>query len=351
MMQLASSPGSNYGQRLLQPRPGLNQLQAVIERLRSDPSSRRAAMSIYHPEDAVRHSRDIPCAFGVLYHVRANMLHATTIMRSNNAFVLLPYNIFEFSLLAEIVSAELKVSLGSLTHYAGSMHVYENDMKSSIEVIEHSSNVDVARPKTMPEMPRNGAVEQVRELVRLEAELRHGSAGIGSENIEEWIDKGVNRLESYWRQMYFLLLLHVARQNQSTGALDSLQSSIESPWKDYLPKDSFVVDEEGTPQKELFQLELSGPTPSNVIPLHKTNAHLALRRCAEEWEGEYGEKIPWQAFVELEEHYTSKIAARGDQGDIPREEFASVIEKILRKRSEEDLGVSGSRATPQHQDT
>src|SRR5687768_5860189 len=28
-----SVPGSNYGQRILQPRPGLNQLKAVIERL------------------------------------------------------------------------------------------------------------------------------------------------------------------------------------------------------------------------------------------------------------------------------------------------------------------------------
>lgn len=327
-----SVPGSNYGQRLLQPRPGLNQLEAVIQRLRSDPSSRRAAMSIYHPEDAVRHSRDIPCAFGVFYHVRDNALHATTIMRSNNAFVLFPYNIFEFSLLAEIVSAELKVSLGTLTHFAGSMHVYECDIKSSEKVIRSRDHVDMHALKAMPKMPREGAIEQVRELVRLEAELRHGSAGIGGENIEEWIDKGVNRLENYWRQMYFLLLLHVVRQNQSSGAIESLQSSIESPFKDYLPDDSFEVHSEGTLQRELFQLELSQPATPTVIPLHKTAVHLALRRRTEEWEVEHGEKIPWQVFVKLEEHYASRFAARGDQEDIPGEQFAGLIQDFLGMR-------------------
>ena len=45
-------PGSSYGQRILRSRPGLNQLESAIARLKQDPASRRAAISIYHPEDA-----------------------------------------------------------------------------------------------------------------------------------------------------------------------------------------------------------------------------------------------------------------------------------------------------------
>ena len=75
-------PGSSYGQRILRSRPGLNQLESAIARLKQDPSSRRAAISIYHPEDAVRESRDIPCAFGLFFHVREGVLIATTLMRS-----------------------------------------------------------------------------------------------------------------------------------------------------------------------------------------------------------------------------------------------------------------------------
>jgi hypothetical protein len=54
-------PGSNYGMRMLQPRPGLNQLAGVISELQEHPSSRRAMVSIFHPEDATRQkSADIP---------------------------------------------------------------------------------------------------------------------------------------------------------------------------------------------------------------------------------------------------------------------------------------------------
>jgi thymidylate synthase len=83
-------PGSNYGMRMLQPRAGLNQLAGVISELQERPSSRRAMVAIYHPEDAIRHSSaDIPCTFGFDYLVRAGELLATTIMRSNNAIALI----------------------------------------------------------------------------------------------------------------------------------------------------------------------------------------------------------------------------------------------------------------------
>src|SRR5216683_2716391 len=58
-------PGSNYGKRLFMPEPGLDQIRAIIERLQREPWTRRAAGVVYRPEDAVRESKDIPCAFGL----------------------------------------------------------------------------------------------------------------------------------------------------------------------------------------------------------------------------------------------------------------------------------------------
>jgi thymidylate synthase len=100
-------PGSSYGARMFSSSPGLNQIDAIIHRLQDDPSTRRAAVSIYQPIDAVRESRDIPCTFGLFFHVREEHLISTVIMRSNNALILLPYNIFEFSLLAEVIAQEV----------------------------------------------------------------------------------------------------------------------------------------------------------------------------------------------------------------------------------------------------
>ncbi len=105
-------PGSNYGMRLFQPKPNLNQIDGVIKRLQKDRAMRRAAMVVWIPEDAVRESKDIPCAFGSFCVIRDGHLVFITVMRSNNALILLPYNAFEFTLFAEIIATEAGVKLG-----------------------------------------------------------------------------------------------------------------------------------------------------------------------------------------------------------------------------------------------
>ena len=85
-----SIPGSNYGTRLLIAQPGLNQIKAIVERLQKERGTRRAAAVIYRPEDAVRESKDIPCAFGMAFHNRDDGVYMTMIMRSNAAWLLRP---------------------------------------------------------------------------------------------------------------------------------------------------------------------------------------------------------------------------------------------------------------------
>ena len=121
-------PGSNYGARLFKPRPGLDQVEACVALVKSDPNTRRAAMSVFQPEDAGRNSSDIPCTFGVLLSPRSGSLNMTVVMRSNNAWFLLPYNIFEFSLLGAVMASEAGVDLGSYHHFAVSMHLYDSDV-------------------------------------------------------------------------------------------------------------------------------------------------------------------------------------------------------------------------------
>ena len=83
-------PGSNYGTRLFYARPGLDQITNVVNILKKDPTSRRAMATIFQPEDTARTSTDIPCTYGLSFLVREDKLNVTTIMRSNNAWKLLP---------------------------------------------------------------------------------------------------------------------------------------------------------------------------------------------------------------------------------------------------------------------
>jgi thymidylate synthase len=328
-----SVPGSNYGQRMLSPSPGLNQLDSIIKRLKEDPASRRAAISIYQAEDAVRSSKDIPCTFGLFYHIREGTLLATTVMRSNNAFILLPYNIFEFSLLAEVVAAELNVPLGPMTHHALSMHVYESDYANAKEVVEAWRNHSIGSNSfPVPEMPKTpSSLEQIRQLVILEAELRHGSAGLKGGNIEDWINKGSEVLHPFWGQLYFLLLLYVAKKNHDQKALAALESAIEDPWHSYLPPNSFREGARGVPVSELTTQQAGPLSSMNVVPLFSSRAMKSLKSRVAEWEKKSDKPLSWGRYAKVQEILLETLAARGGEGfegEISSEDFEAAVRSV-----------------------
>jgi thymidylate synthase len=222
-------PGSSYGRRILSPRPGLNQLAGVIERLKQDPNTRRAFLSIYQPEDAVRTSRDIPCLLSLGYHIRDGRLHATTYMRANNAYSLFPYNFFEFSLLAEMIAAELGIEVGPFTHSVASMHIYEEDIDRSRAIVRGSSNTLESPTLELPSKPLAG----VRGLIALEPLVR-AVGHCGAHRLEEVRARADQQLAGVWRDMFQVLLIHGLLTSNNTLQAKNLIESIGGPWRRYL---------------------------------------------------------------------------------------------------------------------
>jgi thymidylate synthase len=221
-------PGSSYGRRVLSPRPGLNQLAGVIERLKEDPHSRRAFLSIYQPEDAVRLSKDIPCVLTLGYHIRDHRLYATTSMRANNAYSLFAYNFFEFSLLAEIIAAELGVELGPLTHSAVSMHVYEEEVDHSRAVVRALPSIDHPCCVDLPPQPLAG----IHKLIELEPVIR--SLGDCSSNgLGRALAQADHELHGAWRDMFQILLIHGLHVSNRAVEANDLIENLREPWRRY----------------------------------------------------------------------------------------------------------------------
>jgi hypothetical protein len=209
-------PGSDYGMRLFQPRPGLNQIQGVVDRLRLDPGSRQAAAVVWQPEDAVRRSGDIPCTFGLFFHIRKDdngisRLNMSVNMRSNNAFRILPFNVFEFTLLQEVVAAELDVDLGFYSLWAASMHVYINEREWPATV--GIGMDDVSPSIIMPEMPSHfkaqtwqgtKPLQQINLVAKLEASLRHAHSWF---DIEKVLSEAMDTLDPYWLNLFEPLVM------------------------------------------------------------------------------------------------------------------------------------------------
>lgn len=191
-------PGSSYGRRIFSATPGLNQIEGVVSELRKNSHTRRAAAVVWLPEDAVRQSLDIPCTFGLFFHIRSGALTMTTVMRSNNAFTLLPYNFFEFSMLGEMVAAEIGVPFGRYVHWAASMHLFDTQSKAIDAVVADTTR----RSVEMPEMPAGDALEQGRELARREAELRHAAT---KDQVFTVLEAARTTLNAYWLDLFHVL--------------------------------------------------------------------------------------------------------------------------------------------------
>lgn len=223
-------PGSADGARLLNPRPGLNQITRVIDVLRAEKGSRRGTAVVYHPEDAGRESHDVPCHIAVAYNVRDDGLHASTIMRSCNAMRVLPYDFFLFTLLAEVVATAVGRPLTAYHQFTVSMHVYAEDFGDAARLPAAESVGAVA----MPAMPPGDPWKSIAALAEAERTIRHRVPFMRSAEIRSHSGHLADSMDPYWSSFAQILLLHAARRGGVDGAselADLVRSSVFPAFK------------------------------------------------------------------------------------------------------------------------
>lgn len=133
----------NYGDRI-----GL-QLPAALERLREDRATRQAVITLWRPERDLMTDgkRDYPCTVGFQFLIRDDRLHLITTMRSNDVWLGLTFDAFQFTQLQLALAACLEVEPGLYVHQPGSLHAYEDDLE---------------RIRGLESTPTRGPVEEVR---------------------------------------------------------------------------------------------------------------------------------------------------------------------------------------------
>ena len=321
-------PGSSYGARMLQSAPGLNQLEGVIKTLKQDPRSRRAAIAIYHPMDAIRESKDIPCTFGLIFHVRDGRLLTQIIMRSNNAWSLLQFNLFEFSLVSEVIAAELGVEPGEILHHAASMHVYDRDLEKCTAAL---ACADVGRDEPMDAMPREPTpLTEIKKLIKFESDMRHESAAIDSETVSEWLGRANDELTPYWRQFAYLLLWAVANRQGDANALAKVEQVLLPSYKGSLPEPMPAAGKAARPRSPEMVDGLFAPrTDATVVSLSRPRERLEMliRQKAEAYERATG-TIGGATMLDVRSLILERLAARGNHESLSDEDFAAAVRTV-----------------------
>lgn len=191
-----------YGTRIFGAQNGVkSQWEALIELLTKDPDTRQAVISIHEPRDLSASSHDIPCTCTMQFLLRDGKLNCIVYMRSNDLYLGLPYDVFSFTMIQEVLAKRLNVKLGSYRHMVGSLHVYKQNY-DQIAQCARSKSMDYV---SMPPMPEYSE-ENFRKLLELEEQVRT----LGSCDLSI-----LRQLPHFWQQVIGVLRHKARRVNDA----------------------------------------------------------------------------------------------------------------------------------------
>lgn len=193
-----------YGPRLFGASPN-DQVTRVIELLTEKRDSRQAVLQLFDRSDTLKPHLDIPCTCTLQFLVRGDRLHMLTSMRSNDAWLGLPHDVFGFTMLQELIARSLGIELGEYKHVVGSLHLYDKHKDKATKFLDEGWHPH--RP--MPPMPQGDPWAAIKSLVAVEKKVRTGRGAIP--NYHETMDP-------YWADLVTLLMIHKAglvKDNQS----------------------------------------------------------------------------------------------------------------------------------------
>ncbi len=111
-----------------------NQIESVIENIKSDPHSRRHIVNSWNVADLSKMALP-PCHMFYQFYVANNRLSCQLYVRSNDLFLGAPFNIAEYALLIHMVAEQCDLEPGELVYTIGDAHIYLNHLDQIEEQI------------------------------------------------------------------------------------------------------------------------------------------------------------------------------------------------------------------------
>lgn len=114
-----------------------SQFSHVVRKLQSDPDSRQAIVTMWDPTlDNRPGHRDYPCTVAMGFRLRRDRLNLSVLMRSNDVWLGTAYDVFQFTQAQHTIARILDVEVGTYTHTAWSLHMYERDVPTSVKDLD-----------------------------------------------------------------------------------------------------------------------------------------------------------------------------------------------------------------------
>ncbi|NIR28190.1 MAG: thymidylate synthase [Gammaproteobacteria bacterium] len=106
----------------------IDQIARVVERIQSDPDSRRLVVTAWNPADVERMALP-PCHTLFQFYVAEGRLSCQLYQRSADVFLGVPFNIASYALLTLMVAQVTRLAPGEFVHTFGDAHLYSNHLE------------------------------------------------------------------------------------------------------------------------------------------------------------------------------------------------------------------------------
>ncbi|MBI1248711.1 thymidylate synthase [bacterium] len=138
------------------PTPGgesIDQIQQLIEQIKTNPDSRRLIVSAWNPTDIPKMALP-PCHLLFQFYVADGKLSCQLYQRSADVFLGVPFNIASYALLTLMVAQVCDLKPGDFVHTFGDAHLYSNHLEQA--------RLQLSRePRPLPTMKINPDVKDI----------------------------------------------------------------------------------------------------------------------------------------------------------------------------------------------
>lgn len=235
-------------------RVDIDQLDYAIKKIKADPDTRQAAISLWDPvKDNITKSKDHPCNNMVYLSQREGKLNITVVIRSNDLIWGVPYNMIQFVHLQALVAGELGVTMGSFTVMCNNLHYYKDLYTSTLKGVIDWNNMMLnnrVSVKATSDAFHKGwdSSSMIWDLSRfdgfvrnvwdpLEKQLRNGfeSGAIGAwynvrlMALEESF--AMNHVPHYWQAVFTVMFMFHLRKANAIAIFDELLEKLPPTFK------------------------------------------------------------------------------------------------------------------------
>lgn len=114
----------------------VDQIQYVLDTLRTEPTSRRMVVTAWEPGNATT-SKLPPCHYTFAFNVQGNRLNCHLTQRSGDIALGIPFNLACYATLTQILAQEVGLEVGYFSHTIVDAHIYTARPGSGKEAYDH----------------------------------------------------------------------------------------------------------------------------------------------------------------------------------------------------------------------